>query len=64
MGAQTVKSFSTRLGISLRRPTLHFRNGVSEYVLLQTPQTPSFSQRVPATQNKKNTLQHYMVDGN
>ena len=35
------------------RPTLHFRNGVSEHVLPQTAQTPSLSQRVPATQNKK-----------
>ena len=34
------------------RPTLHFRNGVIEYVLLQTTQTPSLSQRVPATQIK------------
>ena len=46
------------------RPTLHFRNGVSECVLLQTTQTPSLSQRVPATQNKKTTLQQYVVDGN
>ena len=30
-----------------------FRNGVIEHVLLQTAQTPSLSQRVPATQNKK-----------
>ena len=35
------------------RPTLHFRNGVIERVLLQTALTPSLSQRVPATQNKK-----------
>ena len=35
------------------RPTLHFRNGVSEYVLQQTTQTPSLSQSFPATQNKK-----------
>ena len=34
------------------RPTLHFRNGVSEHVLLQTALTPSLSQRVPATQIK------------
>ena len=35
------------------RQTLHFGNGVSEHVLLQTALTPSLSQRVPATQNKK-----------
>ena len=47
-----------------RDPTLHFRNGVSEHVLLQTALTPSLSQRVPATQNKNTTLQQYVVDGN
>ena len=31
---------------------LHFRNGVSEHVLLQTALKPSLSQRVPATQIK------------
>ena len=35
------------------RPTLHFRNGVSEHVLPQTALTLSLSQRVPATQSKK-----------
>ena len=35
------------------RSMMHFRNGVSEHVSLQTAQTPSLSQRVPATQNKK-----------
>ena len=34
-------------------PALHLRNGVSEHVLLQTAQTPSSSQRVPATQVKR-----------
>ena len=34
------------------QPTLHFRNGVFEHVLLQTAQTPSLSHRVPATQKK------------
>ena len=45
------------------RPTLHFRNGVTEQVLLQTAQTPSLSQRVPA-KKLKTTLQQYVVDGN
>ena len=35
------------------RPTMHFRDGVTEYVSLQTAQKALISQRVPATQNKK-----------
>ena len=46
------------------RPTLHFRNGVSEHVSLQTALTPSSSQRVLATQRSKTTLQQHVVDGN